>query len=147
VGPGEEKSLEVSLQKLPEVVAPVTTPDDAYRPRQKSNTRRIASYVAFGIGGAGLITSGVMAGLALRKHSQLESECVSGACRSSSRAKLDTYHEYGTISAIALGVGVAGAGAGLVLLLTEPKQESTADAGLSVHPLLGLGLVGAEGTF
>jgi hypothetical protein len=42
---------------------------------------------------------------------------------------------------------VAGLGTGLALLLTEPKAEDTARAGLTVRPLLGLGTLGAEGTF
>jgi hypothetical protein len=42
---------------------------------------------------------------------------------------------------------VAGLGAGLVLLLTEPEGEDTASASLTVRPLLGLGVLGAEGTF
>jgi len=149
VGPGEEKSIEVSLKKLPEVAAPAKTDDGAYRPRQKSAARRAASYVLLGVGGAALVGGGVMGALALRKHSQLESECTNGLCRSSAQAKIDTYHLYGTISGAALGVGVAGLGAGLVLLLTEPKAEEGASArpGLRAHPLLGLGVVGAEGTF
>jgi hypothetical protein len=147
VGPGEEKSIEVTLKKLPEMKTPVVTSDAAYRPRQKSVARRTASYVLLAVGGAGVVGGGVMGGLALRKHSQLASECRGDACRSSSQAKISTYHTYGTVSAVALAVGVASAGTGLVLLLTEPKAEDTASAGLAVHPLLGLGVVGAEGTF
>jgi PEGA domain len=148
VGPGEEKSIEVTLKKLPEAAAPVTTPDDAaYRPRQKSMARRNVSYVLLAVGGAAVVGGGVMGGLALRKHSQLESQCPDGVCRSSAQAKIDSYHTYGTVSAVALAVGVAGLGTGLVLLLTEPKAEDTASARPAVHPLLGLGVVGAEGTF
>jgi len=146
VGPGEEKSLEVTLKKLPEVAAPVTTSDPAYRPRQKSETRRVVSYVLLAAGGAALAGGGVFAALAIHKRSQLASECTGGLCRSSSQPKIDTYHLYGTISATALGVGVAAVGTGLVLLLTEPKAEESARAGVRVHPLLGP-LLGAEGTF
>jgi hypothetical protein len=150
VGPGEEKSLEVTLKKLPEAATrPPSVDEAAYRPRQKTEARRTISYVLLGVGGAGLVTGGVMGVLALRKHSQLESSCKSGLCRSSDQAKIKTYHTYGTISGVALGVGVAGVGAGLVLLLTEPKTEESTSArnGLRVRPLLGVGVVGAEGTF
>ncbi len=148
VGPGEEKSLEVTLRKLPETATtPVPASTNAYQPRQKSETRRVLSYVAFGLGGAGLVTGGITGSLALRKRSDLKSDCVGGVCPSKSQKKIDSYHLYGTISGIGLGVGVAGLGAGLVLLLTEPKEEETASTGLRVHPLLGLGVLGAEGTF
>lgn len=147
VGPGEEKSLEVSLRRLPEVAPTPTTADDAYRPRQKSEALRLAAYVAFGVGGAGLVTAGVTSGLALRKRSDLKAECRGELCPSSSAKKISTYHLYGNVSAAALGVGVAGLGAGLVLLLTDAKAEEPASAGFSVQPLIGLGTLGAEGSF
>jgi hypothetical protein len=147
VGPGEEKSIEVSLKKLPEVAAAPVTSDAAYRPRQKSDAQRVASYVMLGLGGAGLVAGGVTGGLALRKRADLKSECRGDACLPASAHKISTYHLYGTVSGISLGVGVAGLGAGLLLLLTEPKAEETARASLTVRPLLGLGVLGAEGTF
>jgi hypothetical protein len=147
VGPGEEKSLEVSLKKLPPVAAAPTTSDRAYRPRQKSDTRRIASYVMLGVGGAGLVASGVTGALWLRKRSDLKDECRGDACRPPSSHKISTYRLYGTTSGVTLAVGVAGLGTGLALLLTEPKAEDTARASLTVRPLLGLGVLGAEGTF
>jgi PEGA domain-containing protein len=146
VGPGEEKSLEVNLRKLPEEAAPQRTPDPAYRPRQKSDARRVAAYVALGLGGAGVAAGGVTGGLALRKRSELQDECIGESCRSSSRKKISTYHTYGTTSGIALGVGVAGLGTGLLLLFTEPTSEDTG-RGFTVRPLIGLGTLGAEGSF
>jgi len=59
----------------------------------------------------------------------------------------------GTLSTVGFIVGGVGAGAGLILLLTQPKSSaSTAPAGqpvsgLHVTPALGLGTVGAVGTF
>ena len=151
VGPGEEKSVEVTLKKLPEAAVPQQQPQsDAYRPRQHSATRKVMTYVAFGLGGAGLVAGGVTGGLALRKRSDIEKDCIDERCPSSSQRKIDTYHTYGTVSGIALAVGVAGVGAGLVLWLTEPSSEetaSTSSAKLTVRPLIGLGVIGAEGSF
>jgi hypothetical protein len=147
VGPGEERTLEVTMIKAPEVAAaPVPPSDDVYRGRP-SQTRRIASYVVLGVGGAGLLAGGVTGAMMLKKRSDLRSECIDNTCRSSSSKKISTYHTYGTVSAATLAVGVAGLGTGLVLLLTEPKQEATGDAHLRWRPLIGPGLVGAEGTF
>lgn len=147
VGPGEEKLLEVSLRKLPEVAAPSTPLDAAYRPRQKSGVRRAAAYVALGLGGAGIVTGGVTGGLALRKRADLQDECIGESCPPRSKKKISTYHLYGTTSGIALGVGAAGLGAGLLLLLTEPKTEEPPSAGFNLRPLLGWGTLGAEGSF
>jgi hypothetical protein len=148
VGPGEEKSVEVTLKKLPEAAAvpEQQQPSDAYRPRQHSATRKVMTYVAFGLGGAGLVAGGVTGALALRKRSDIKKDCIDEACPSSSQTKIDTYHMYGTISGVGLAVGVAGVGAGLVLWLTEPCSEETARASrakLTVRPLVGLGVVGA----
>jgi hypothetical protein len=146
VGPGEEKSLEVTMIKLPEqAAAPAPPSQDVYRGRP-SKTRRIASYVVLGVGGAGLLAGGVTGAMALKKRADLRSECIDSVCRSSSAKKISTYHTYGTVSAATLAIGVVGIGAGVVLLLTEPKQEEQTDA-VRVRPLVGLGMVGAEGTF
>jgi hypothetical protein len=148
VGPGEEKAIEVSLRKLPEQAAPPPT-GDVYRPRQKSDTRRIMTYVAFGVGAAGIVTGGVTGGLWLHKRADLADECDEDRkCDRPSSKKIQTYRTFGTASGVGTVVGVAGLGAGLVLLLTEPKTEETSrSAKLRVRPLLGLGVLGAEGTF
>lgn len=150
LGAGDEKLLEITLKELPQGTA--TAPamhasTDAYRPRQKSDTRRILTYVALGVGGAGLVAGGVTGALALKKRSDLKSECVNGFCRPTSQRKVDTYHLYGTVSITTLAVGVVGIGTGLVLVLTRSKSTDTVSAGFAVQPLLGLGSVGAEGTF
>ena len=147
VGPGEEKSLEVELRKLPERTSSPSTGIEPALPRPKSNGRRALTYAALGTGGVGLVVGGVVGGLALRKRADLKQECVDGSCRSSSSKKIETYHTLGTTSGIALAVGVAGVGAGLVLLFTEPKPRDTASTSPSIQPLVGLGFVGAEGTF
>lgn len=147
VGPGEEKLLEVTLTKLPEVAPAPVASNDVYRPRQHSGTRRVVSYVLLGVGGAALVAGGVTGGLALRTRAALKSECIAEVCPSSSENKIGTYHLLGTASAAGFGVGVAGLGAGLVLLMTEPTTEGTPSAGLSVRPLIGFGTLGAEGTF
>ena len=147
VGPGEERTLEISMIKAPEVAAALPPPsDDVYRGRP-DQTRRIASYVVLGVGGASLLAGGITGAMALKKRSDLRSECVDGLCRSSSAKKISTYHTYGTISGATLAVGVAGLGAGVVLLLTEPKQEASGDAQLRWRPLIGPNVIGAEGTF
>jgi hypothetical protein len=147
VGPGEEKALEVSLRKLPEVPPPTAASSSAYRPRQKSDLRRTAAYIAFGVGGAGIVTGGVTGALALRKRADLTSECHGDTCASRSEKKISTYHLYGTVSPIAFGAGVLGLGTGLVLLFTEPETDGPALTGVNVRPLLGLGALGAQGTF
>lgn len=148
VGPGEEKSIEVSLRKLPE--APRAQPVEAAAPitREGVNTRRVLTYVALGVGGAGLVAGGITGSLFLSKRSDLNQECGSDrTCDPALQNTVDSYRLFGTVSGVSLAVGVAGLGTGLALLFTETKPSQRASAGLSVRPLLGIGVVGAEGSF
>ena len=146
VGPGEERSIEITLYKVPEG-APPPVSEAVYRPRQHSNTQRTLAYVALGVGGASLVAGGVTGGLALMKRSTLQDECHGEKCPSSSADTIDAYHTLGTVSAITLGVGVAGIGTGIVLLLTDSKPADAPRTGLRWQPLIGLGMLGAEGSF
>jgi hypothetical protein len=148
VGPGEEKTIEVSLRKLPEVETPSTAPADPYRSRQASGARRAWTYVALSVGSAALVAGGVSGGLALRKRGQLQDRCLDdGRCPASQSKRISTYHLYGTISGASLAVGLAGLGTGLVLLLSEPKSQDATRRGWRVRPSLGFGTIGAEGSF
>jgi PEGA domain len=148
VGPGEEKSLEVSLRKLPESPKPTRMGSDEAPTSHEPDTRRVLTYVAFGVGGAGLVAGGITGALFLRKRADLNDECLDArVCPSTSKNKIDTYESFGTASGVSLAVGVAGLGAGLVLWLTEPQKTQQASATWTMRPLLGLGVIGAEGSF
>lgn len=147
VGPGEEKTLEVSLEKLPTAPVAPETPDDALRPRP-SDARRTLAYVALGVGGVGLAGWGTTGILFLHKKGQLDDSCVGEDCRPNQQKRIDRYNLFGTIAPISAAVGVAGLGTGIVLLLTEPKSRpEKPSTGLSVRPMVGLGTIGAEGSF
>jgi hypothetical protein len=103
-------------------------------------------WVAFGIGGAGLILGGVTGGLAMGAHSTLAGECPGGTCPSNKQSDVDSYHTLGLLSTIGFAVGGVGAATGIVLLLIAPKHESAPAAaqgpGLQVAPLVGPGGLG-----
>lgn len=83
--------------------------------------RRTASYVLLGVGGAALVTAGIVGFVGLRQWVDLESECrprCSGDDVSSARAKF-------VVADVALGVSLLALGAGAVLLLTAPKAPAT----------------------
>jgi hypothetical protein len=95
-------------------------------------------WVAFGIGGAGLILGGVTGGLAMGAHSTLAGECPGGVCPASKQSDVDSFHTLGLLSTIGFAVGGVGAATGIVLLLIAPKHESApAAARLQVVPLVG----------
>jgi hypothetical protein len=109
--------------------------------------RSIWPWVAFGVGGAGLITGAITGVLAISKHSSLSGPCGSGTCPVSSNGDLDSYETLGTVSTIGFVVAGVGAAAGVTLLLLQPKSNPPPATGLHIVPVLGLGAVGAQGTF
>jgi hypothetical protein len=109
-----------------------------------SSAQKILPWVGFGVGGAGIILGAVTGGLAIGKHNTLKTECSNAnSCQDTSG--ISSYHTLGTLSTVGFIVGGVGVAAGVVLLLTEPK--STPATGFTVSPTLGLGSVGATGTF
>jgi len=150
IASGEEKAVEVALKKLPEVEAASTeaAPTDTTAPASASKGRKVLTYIALGVGGAGLVAGSVTGALALGKRSDLSSQCPRSECPPSAAQSLNDYRLFGTISGVGFVVGAIGIGTGLVLLLTSPSsEESPPTAGLQVRPLIGLGVVGAQGTF
>jgi hypothetical protein len=124
--------------------------------------KSILPWVAFGIGGAGLLAGGITGVIALGDHSKLAKDCMGGTCPASSNNDLSGYHAMSTISTVGFIVAGVGGAAGLVLLLTQPKGDappasaeaparekgrSASTAGLRLYPVLGLGSAGVSGTF
>jgi hypothetical protein len=113
----------------------------------------VLPWVAFGVGGAGLVVGVVTGIIAMGKHSTLGNECPGGTCSSAGAlSDLDSYHSIGTISTIGFVVAGVGGAAGVVLLLTQPKgagsaQPAARGPGLHVVPVIGAGSIGAAGTF
>jgi hypothetical protein len=124
--------------------AAVSSPDTGTA--QPSQARKIAPFVAFGVGGAGLVFGAITGIVAIGKHSTLSDECKGGTCNgTTAQNDLSSYHTMGTLSTVGFIIAGVGAAAGVVLLVTEPKSAPT--TGLHVVPTIGLGSVGASGTF
>jgi hypothetical protein len=158
VAPGAASDAPVTLQKdlsagaAPTPPPPATTapppPADTGAPPESSGGHSILPWVAFGIGGAGLVLGAVTGGLAIGKHSTLSGECNGGSCPPADSGDLSSYHTLGTLSTVGFIVAGVGAVAGVVLLLVQPKASSApAATGLHVVPVVGPGSVGAIGTF
>jgi len=109
---------------------------------------KTAAFVAFGVGGAGLI-EGIITGIvALGKHSDLSGECKPTCTTTSEDSTLSSYHTVGALSTVGFVVAGVGVAAGVTLFLVAPKGTPSAPAtGFHVTPYLGLGSAGAVGTF
>jgi hypothetical protein len=115
------------------------------------STQRLLGLVGMGAGVVGLAVGGVTGVLAIGKHSTLASECTGpgGTCvTGTSQSDLDSYHSIGMVSTIGFIAGGVLAVGGAVLFFTAPHPASAAPAtGLRITPVVGLGSVGAVGTF
>lgn len=122
---------------------PVTPPAPA---PHKSNT---PAYIAFAVGGAGLIVGSITGALAFSKAS----DCPDKVCPT--QGDLDSAKSMATISTITFGVGIAGVAVGTVLLLTGNKTSESVSATahprpapkLSLRPFIGVGSLGLTGSF
>jgi hypothetical protein len=142
--------LEKDLNAAPVAAAPphaaapmaAASPDVAPAP---SNARKIAPWVAFGVGGAGLVVGGITGILAMGKHSTLSGECKPTCETTTAQSDLSSYHTIGAISTVGFIVAGAGAAVGAILLVTQPKTAPT--TGVRIVPAIGLGSLGATGSF
>lgn len=114
--------------------------------------KSILPYVAFGIGGAGLVLGAITGLVAIGDHSAISKDCGGSACLPGQDSdKISSYHTMGALSTVGFVVAAVGAGAGVVLLVTQPKSSAeasaSATAGLHLYPTLGPGSAGVSGTF
>jgi len=146
---GEEGSVSLVLQPDPDqqvasVVAAPDKPPAAVAPPHSPN--RTPAYVAFGIAGAGLVVGGITGVMALSKNSTLDKACPDRD-NCGYPDTIAAYHTLGYISGAGFIVGATGIATGITLLLMNGKSPSASARGLVVQPYLGVGSVGATGTF
>lgn len=111
-----------------------------------SNNHSLA-YVAFGVGGVGLIVGVVTGIVAGSKHSTLAGECdnTSNTCAPTYENDLDSFHTWRTVSTIGYVIGAAGLVGGAVLWFTASpttRPANAARAGLWFGPA-SAGIVGS----
>jgi hypothetical protein len=116
-------------------------------------------FVALGLGGAGLVVGTVTGILAINRRADLdEIPCFleeGEICYSDSRdtptvnravAARDDLSTFSTAATISFIAGGTLAAAGLILIATSGGDDEASDA-MTIRPFVGLGNVGAVGTF
>ncbi len=145
---GGEESLEVALEPLPQDAPAPTPPRSKPIPEEDDQVEKLAPYVAFGVGGLGIVIGSVTGILALKKHSELSDACSGGVCPQDQQSTLDSYHRLGWVSGVGFVVGVAGAATGTVLLIKQKRERPAESASVSRLELYaGPGQAGLRGTF
>jgi hypothetical protein len=116
-------------------------------------------YVALGLGGAGLAVGSITGIIAIGKHSDLEALCeepdvtpchIYDPDGTKHDEAVQTKHElekYSTAATVGFIAGGALAATGLILLITAPDDPGKEGQAASFRPYVGLGTIGAVGTF
>lgn len=170
LGEGETKEVAVTLQPAPKpVVVSVTNPSPASGteisaappsppPPADQPPSRVPTFVAFGVGAAGLVTGAVSGILALQAHNTLNGDCGPSktSCSESDRSKISEQNTEAWIANVGFGVAIVGAAVGTVLLLTsghhanhagERVQVKASASTLHVTPFVTTNSVGLFGAF
>ena len=126
--------------------APIGPPPGA-EPRETGNTLRTVGWVSLGVGAAGLVVGGVTGGMAIAKHGDIvgTGNCTNGKCLPSQQSDVNTYNTLGGVSTAGFIAGGVLAATGAVLIFTAPKRPQAGTG--TITPMLGLGYLGARGTF
>jgi len=137
------------------VAAPPPSPAVGGSPDESTPTssrNRTPAYVLLGVGGAALVVGATFGVIALGNKSSLNSDCPAGknACPASKASDVQSLNSsldtHALVSTIGLALGVVGVGVGAYLFFTAPSSDAKA-AGIDIHPWLGLGSAGLNGTF
>jgi len=145
----EKDPSAVSALPAPTTDAVAATSVNASSPPEPSSKKSKAPvFIAFGVGGAGLIVGGITGALAYGKAS----DCPNKVCQT--QTDLDSAKTMATVSTIGFSVGIAGVAVGTILLLTRSSSnEKPAQAKrhpppkLAVEPWFGVSSVGLTGSF
>lgn len=148
---GEENSVSLELkvdpsQQQPEPVmaAPSAAPVAPAPPARN----RTPAYVAFGVGGAGLVVGSITGALWLSKRSTLNAHCPApDQCPAEDSDTVNAYHTLGIIAPTGFVIGVAGVATGITLWVLDSPSTNTQTGGLVVRPYVGAGSLGAVGSF
>lgn len=126
----------------PAATSEANTPPPAAQPPSppaRTSSWRTGSYVALGVGGAGLVLGTVTGLLAMGKKSDLEKVCSGGHCPIASQGDIDSLGTMTTLSTVGFivgGVGVA-SGVGLFVLSPKPGASTAVRVGPSSVSLVG----------
>lgn len=108
---------------------------------------RVPAFIAYGIGGAALITGAVTGGLSLAKVSALEERCVDGHCPPEDEPRAAEARALGTASTVSFVVAGVAAATGLALTLWPPVLGGGDETAVTIRPTVGPAYLGIDGSF
>ncbi len=120
-GDTKRVTLTVSLDKAQtNTSAPVVTSTES--------SSSVLPWVAMGVGGASLVSSGVLYFMRADTLSDHDDQCVNNVCPTSLKDTGDKGKTYAMLGNVTLGIGLIGLGVGTVMLLTDGDTPSNSEA-------------------
>lgn len=147
----ERETKPVAVELAPPAVAAAPAPAVEPPSDKKSHT---LTYVAFGVGAAGLVVGSITGLMSISKTGGLKDQCPSNQCPGSTydsqsfQDDKSSAQTTGTISTVAFIVGGAGVAVGVVSLFLGGKASATTGKLTpTVSPWVGAGSAGLRGSF
>ncbi|XXX77584.1 hypothetical protein WMF30_02250 [Sorangium sp. So ce134] len=151
IGRGEKKvvelKVEIAAQQAPAVpdAKPAPSPVLSPAPDAAPSGWRVGSYVAGGVGLAGVVIGGIAGAGALAKKADIKDNCVGIDCNKKGKQAADSAQTMGNVSTVAFSVGAAALATGAVLFLLSPSLQASG-TGSASGLRAGLLLAGPRGT-
>jgi hypothetical protein len=95
---------------------------------EEPRSKRVWTWVAFGVGGAAAIGAAVTGGLSLSKTKDIKNQCDGNTCPGSLQGEGDTAGALGNAASALIAVAGVGLAAGVVLFFVEPKWNKDENA-------------------
>jgi len=144
VGPSTDT---VTIQALADAAAeraPVSAPIAGTAPTDDASAGKTQRYVAYGLGGLGVVAVGVGAAFGLtaisKNNESNDKGCFGNQCTAPAASLRNDARSAGTISTVAFSVGGAALAGGVVLFLTAPSSKNPSNRA-SARVLLGPGSI------
>jgi hypothetical protein len=126
--------------------APASVADASRQPPDGSgNHFGPFAYAGFGVGVTGFVVGTVLAAATLSKASSIQ--CGSAGCEQASIDAAHSTRDLGFAAAISYTVGGVGVAIGLADLVLYKRGPTTPTTGLALHPWIGAGSAGVNGSF
>lgn len=114
----------------------------------RKHALRPYTYIAGGVGVAGLATFAIAGAMSHSTYSHLDATCKAHVCSPAQAGDIDKGKTQQTIANVGLGVGIVGLGAGVALFVIDLKQSSPRqDTAKELELSAGPGSVAVGGTF
>jgi len=145
----EGESPEIRLVFAQPGVAEYRAPPRANVPSGSTGTVSKITWLSYGVGGTGLLVSGVtaLAGFSNKHHADDTGCAAQPRSPNCDEGAVSRYSAYRTISTVGFYTGLVGIVTGTALYFGAPREKNSRDAKRHVLPWLGLESAGIEGSF